>query len=97
MEIPSFCRKSVSLDNSKAGWWVHNSTRLVDLVPDWRMPGGGVCADELTELPEALDKAISLTKQRIADAENHLRKLFQILLFQNLYVCLLYPQTNRLS
>ncbi len=77
IKIPSFCKKSVPEDSEGAGWYVHNSVRLIDIVPDFRLPGGGVTKEELTDLPTAIDKAISLTKQRINGAENHLRKLAQ--------------------
>jgi len=39
------------------------------------MPGGGVVSDYLTDLPTAIDRAIDYTKQRISEAEAHLRKL----------------------
>lgn len=75
MKIPKICTKSAPLDDDRAGWYVQNSVSLRDIRPDWRFPGGGVTKGEFSDLPAAIDKAISYTKSRIAQAEEHLRTL----------------------
>lgn len=75
MKLPKVCTKSVSFDRDDAGWYVPNSVSVRDIKPNWRLSGGGVTKEELTDLPCALDKAIYYTRQRIAEAEAHLLKL----------------------
>ena len=75
MKIPDICMKSASFDREDAGWYVPNSVSVRDIVPEWRLPGGGVVAEYLTNLSTAFDNAITYTKQRIADAEQHLKLL----------------------
>ncbi len=75
MKIPKICRKSASFDREDAGWHVPNSIIVRDCVPDFRLPGGGVRDEDLTDLSTAFDRAISYTKIRINEAERHLRRL----------------------
>lgn len=75
MKLFDICIKEVSFEDRSAGWYVHNSIYFKDIHPHWRGPGGGVTFDELTDLPTALDKAISYTKVHIRKAEKHLKKL----------------------
>ena len=75
-KIPRICRRTVPLDRQGAGWFVHNSVRLIDIVPEWRQAGGGVRGEELTpDISESFDKAIAYTERHIAEAESHLKKL----------------------
>jgi hypothetical protein len=76
MKIPSICKKTTSLDNTSAGWHVRNSVRVQDIVPEWTLPGGGICRDDLKyNVSECLKEAINYSKHRILDAEAHIRKL----------------------
>ena len=76
MKIPSICRKMASFDNDRAGWYARNSVRVQDVVPEWITPGGGVCSSELeSDLIKALKKSIRYSKQRVAEAESHIKKL----------------------
>lgn len=74
-EVKKIIGKLISFDREDAGWYVPNSVIVRDCVPSWRLPGGGVVKDQLTDLPTAIDKSITHTKSRIADAEAHLKKL----------------------
>ena len=75
MSVLEICTKSTFIDRDGAGWYTPNSVNVSDIRPDQRMPGGGVVSDYLTDLPTAIDRAIDYTKQRISEAEAHLRKL----------------------
>lgn len=74
--MPKICKKSTSFDNNQAGWYVPNSVILRDIRPDWRMSGGGVGKDQLLKnLSDALNLSIVYTKNWIAQANEHLKKL----------------------
>jgi len=76
MLVPSMCRKSTSFDRTDAGWYVHDSVYYRDIVPDWRLAGGGVTKDSLSQdLVSSFDKAILYSKQSIAEIESHIKKL----------------------
>jgi len=75
MKIPKICRIHAPLDRQGAGWHVPHSVVLKDIVPQFRYAGGGVCREGLSALPASIDMAIKYTKQHIAEAEAHLRKL----------------------
>lgn len=68
-------REYIGVREDEAGWYAVNSIVPGDCRPAYRTPGGGVCADQLTDLPTAMDRCISYTKQRIEAAQLHLRKL----------------------
>ncbi len=76
MKIPSMCKKAASFDSIDAGWYARNSVHVQDIVPEWILPGGGVCRGDLSDdVAECLRKSISYSKQRISEAEAHIRKL----------------------
>lgn len=68
--------KSTSFDNESAGWYANNSIIVKDIVPEWRATGGGVSKSSFVpSLTDAYALAIEYTKQRISDAELHLKRL----------------------
>ena len=76
MKLHQMCYKSTSFDREDAGWYVPNSVYVRDIRPEWRLSGGGVLKENLTQsLHEAYDKSIELAKQRIHDAEHHIKLL----------------------
>lgn len=76
MKIPNICKKKTSFDSINAGWYARNSTCVQDIVPEWTKPGGGVCSSELgDDVVECLRLSISYSKQRVLEAEAHIRKL----------------------
>ena len=76
MKIPSMCKKTTSFDNAGAGWYVRNSVRVQDIIPEWTLPGGGICREYLKDdVAECLMVAINYSKHRILEAEEHIRKL----------------------
>lgn len=76
MKIHSICKKKASFDSINAGWYARNSTRVQDIVPEWTKAGGGVCVSELSDdVVECLRLSIFYSKQRILEAEAHIRKL----------------------
>lgn len=76
MKIPDICKKTTSFDRVNAGWYVRNSVRVQDIVPEWTLPGGGICRDYLKDdIVECLNMAISYSKQRISEAEAHIKEL----------------------
>jgi len=80
MKILKICRVSADLRSTsdKVGWHVRRSVNVKDIVPEWRLAGGGVCRDELTkDLEEALDTAIEYTEQHIENADRHLKRLLR--------------------
>jgi len=75
MKYPLLYRKSWTFDDKSAGWYTPNSIVLDDIVPEWRLPGGGVSKDQLTSYGLALDQAIAYTENHIDKAMRHLKKL----------------------
>jgi len=76
MKIPDICKKRASFDNINAGWYARNSVRVQDVVPEWTLSGGGIGRDDLSSnLAECLKISIRYSKQRIAEAESHIKKL----------------------
>lgn len=76
MKLPKMCYKTASFDNERAGWYVHNSIWVKDIIPEWRIPGGGVGTQSFSkDLNAAFSEAIIYTNQRIKDAERHLKML----------------------
>ena len=55
---------------TKAGWYVPNSVNVRDIVPEWRISGGGVETNDMTDsLSAAFKQAIAYTEQHIRTAE----------------------------
>jgi hypothetical protein len=76
MKIPSICKKTTSFDRADAGWYVRNSVRVQDIVPEWTLPGGGICQNYLKyDIVECLNVAINYSQNRILEAEAHIKKL----------------------
>jgi hypothetical protein len=75
LKVPDICRKSISFDRTDAGWYTPNSCSISDIRPEWRIPGGGVGRDDLTDLSTAIDNAIAYSRHRIAEAERHIKLL----------------------
>ncbi len=75
-KVAGIVQKEWSFDDDRAGWYVHNSVYYRDIVPSWRLPGGGVSEDNMTrDLKKAFDIAAAYTRIHIAEAEKHLNKL----------------------
>ena len=60
----------------KEGWYVQNSVVLRNIVPEYGSTGGGITSSMLCDTKEqAYQRAIKYSKQHIAEAEAHIRKL----------------------
>lgn len=70
------CRRIVHQFSEGYGWYVPNCSYIHDIVPEWRRPGGGVCASDLThDVNKAYDKAMSYAEDRVLAAQRHIRQL----------------------
>lgn len=56
-------------------WYAPRSVYSREIVPQKRMPGGGVLQDDLTDYATALDRCIEYTRDCITTAEMHLKDL----------------------
>lgn len=73
--IPEICRVQTFFDHKNAGWYAEDSVYVKDCVPHFRLPGGGVQSEYLTDLESAIEQSIHHTNDRISDAERHLEIL----------------------
>lgn len=67
--------KEATYDRGDAGWYAVNSVNPGDCVPSYRLPGGGVLSEYLTDLPEAIDQSISNIQLRKAECDRRIEKL----------------------
>lgn len=51
-------RREADFGRSDAGWLAPNQIAPRDCIPTYRLPGGGIQQQELTDLPEAIEQCI---------------------------------------
>ena len=68
--------KRASWDSLEAGWSVSDSVNIIDLIPVWTLPGGGILKKDLiSDYQTALELAINYTERHIKKAQRHLEML----------------------
>jgi len=62
--------------NEPSGWYVPNSVRLSDVVPEYRNSGGGVLKEQLCkDVNDAINRAISICESKLTETKVHIKKL----------------------
>lgn len=80
VDIPKPCKIDAPVYGHKAhGWYAKNSIVVSDCVPQFRNSGGGVCDEDLTDLPTAIKQSMTYLDHRIAEAEKLKGQLLQLL------------------
>ena len=67
--------QDATYDRSDAGWYAVNSVNPRDCTPSYRLAGGGVSQNSLTDLPEAIDQSIGNVRARKAECDKMIAKL----------------------
>lgn len=73
---PGLCRiDSPVYDHYPHGWFARNSIYIQDCVPWYGNPSCMASESELTDLPTAIDRSITILRHRVSEAESLISKL----------------------
>ncbi len=68
-------RRETNSDKSNAGWFAPNQVAPRDCIPTYRLPGGGIQQQDLTDLPEAIKQSIRNMEARKAECDRLIQTL----------------------